>query len=131
MSNTIDVFKPYFIIVAGSRGFSDAQMLNRVLVEYVTRAHATYPHMNVKLASGMAPGADMMAVTWANANKIPVMPFPAQWDLHGKAAGPIRNREMAEISHELLAFWDGQSRGTKHMIETMQKRNKTVHIIRY
>lgn len=38
---------------------------------------------------------------------------PADWERLGKAAGPIRNEEMAEIADALIAFWDGQSRVTK------------------
>lgn len=57
--------------------------------------------------------------------------FPADWKTHGKAAGPIRNKQMAEYADALIAIWDGKSRGTKNMIETMQKFGKPVYVHRY
>ena len=50
---------------------------------------------------------------------------------HDKAAGPIRNRQMAEYADYLIAFWDGESRGTRNMIETMKKLGKHGVVIRY
>ena len=56
---------------------------------------------------------------------------PADWDKHGKAAGPIRNAEMAEVADALIAFWDGQSRETKSMIDLARKKGLQVAIVRY
>jgi hypothetical protein len=72
--------------------------------------------------------ADKSGALWGMLFDKIITPFPADWDLHGKAAGPIRNREMAEYADELLALWDGKSRGTKNMIEEMIKAGKPVHI---
>ena len=47
--------------------------------------------------------------------------FPADWNTYGKSAGFVRNIEMAENATALIAFWDGKSSGTKHMIETAKK----------
>ena len=69
---------------------------------------------------------DYVLPTWEGASKI----FTADWDKHGRAAGPIRNREMAEYADFLLAFWDGRSRGTKSMINEMYKLAKPVKIVK-
>lgn len=42
-----------------------------------------------------------------------IIPMPADWDRYGNAAGPIRNRKMAEVADALVAVWDGRSPGTK------------------
>lgn len=65
---------------------------------------------------------------YAKCNKIPVKQFPADWDQFGKAAGHIRNKQMAEYADALVAVWDGKSPGTKNMITTMQSLNKPVYI---
>ena len=59
------------------------------------------------------------------------MEFPADWDKHGKSAGYKRNLEMAENADALIAFWDGESRGTKHMIDIAKEKNLLTRIIRY
>lgn len=47
---------------------------------------------------------------------------PADWERHGKRAGYLRNREMAELGADLvLAFWDGQSKGTMHMVDLAEE----------
>jgi hypothetical protein len=66
---------------------------------------------------------DIAAGTW------PVRKFPAAWDLHGKSAGPIRNREMANYADALIAIWDGESRGTKNMITTATQCGLKVFVL--
>jgi hypothetical protein len=58
----------------------------------------------------------------------PVKVCPANWAKHGKAAGPIRNREMAAMADALIAIWDGQSRGTKNMIDEANGRGLKAHV---
>jgi hypothetical protein len=57
--------------------------------------------------------------------------FPADWDTHGRAAGVIRNKQMAEYGDMLIAFWDGESKGTKNMIDTSKKLGLLVYVHRY
>jgi hypothetical protein len=113
------------IIVAGSRGFNDYQLLSKVLFEIGDK------YENASLVSGCAKGADALAIQFANEHNIQIYKYPADWNTHGKAAGYIRNTEMANDSNVLVAFWDGQSRGTKHMIDTMHKQNKDVYVFNY
>lgn len=60
----------------------------------------------------------------------PVKPVPAQWEAHGKAAGSIRNKKMAEMADALIAVWDGKSRGTRNMIETAKRLGLKVYVHR-
>lgn len=57
--------------------------------------------------------------------------YTADWKAHGRAAGPIRNAQMASVAHALIAFWDGKSRETKNMIDTATKRGLQVAVVRY
>jgi len=76
------------------------------------------------------PQYDGLAEEWARENGIPIKRFPADWDKHGKAAGPIRNRAMAEYADALLAVWDGESKGTANMILEMHRMGKPVFVWR-
>ena len=57
--------------------------------------------------------------------------MPADWEKYGRSAGPKRNAQMAEIANALIAFWDGQSRGTKNMIETAKQKGLIVKVVNY
>jgi hypothetical protein len=111
------------IIVAGSREITDRLLIFDFL-DQVSAANKDTPITEV--VSGGAKGVDQIGEDWAREHNIPVKQFLAQWNIHGKSAGPIRNKEMAEYADALIAFWDGQSKGTKNMIEQMDKLNKLV-----
>ena len=81
-----------------------------------------------EVVSGRAPGVDRLGEAWAKQNGIPVIPFPADWTRYGKAAGPIRNSQMAQNAEALLAVWDGVSDGTADMIEKADARNLRVFV---
>lgn len=70
-----------------------------------------------EVCCGMADGVDYSGLRWANEHKIPVKCFEADWNKHGKAAGPIRNGQMAAYGTHLLLIWDNESRGSKSMRE--------------
>lgn len=117
------------LIVAGGRDFNDYEHLSRVLT-VMNAPEELYGDKNVSIVSGMARGADALAVRFAKEHNIVLYEFPADWS-KGKGAGLVRNRDMAYFSNGLLAFWDGKSKGTKHMIDTMNHLNKPVTIIKY
>jgi hypothetical protein len=54
--------------------------------------------------------------------------YPADWERYGKSAGYRRNKEMALVAQALVAFWDGESLGTKHMIDIAHKYKLTIKI---
>lgn len=83
-----------------------------------------------ELVCGMCEGIDMSAYEWAAHLKLPVKEFPADWDKYGRAAGPIRNAQMAEYADIVVAIWDGKSKGTSSIIREMKKLNKPVIDIR-
>lgn len=112
------------LIVAGGRDFTDHEHMLKSLMSL------DIPH-DVELVSGMARGADITAFhIWKHLN-LTIHEMPADWTTHGRSAGYIRNTEMAQLADALVAFWDGKSRGTAHMIQTMNKLNKPVHVFQY
>ena len=120
----IDIEVKMKIIVAGGRDFSNREVLNKVLTTHIN------PEEDI-VVSGDAKGADMLGAEWAAAHSVPIQHFPAYWDKYGKGAGYIRNTEMGKYADAAICFWDGQSKGTHHMIVTMAKQNKPVIVYDY
>jgi hypothetical protein len=60
---------------------------------------------------------DSLGAAWANANKVQCTFYYADWKNLGKAAGPIRNSEMAANADALILVWDGKSRGSSDMLK--------------
>lgn len=81
-----------------------------------------------EVVCGGARGGDTLGRDWAGLNNIPVTFFIANWNLFGKSAGIKRNIQMGDYADALYAFWDGESKGTKHMIEYMKSRKKPVFV---
>ncbi len=109
-------------IIAGMRDFNNIETLSLAMLNFNEEV--------TEVISGCANGVDKLGELWASVRGIPVKRFPADWQSNGKAAGPIRNREMAKYAEALVAIWDGQSRGTKNMIEEATKRGLLVHVHR-
>lgn len=116
------------LIVAGGRDFNDYQRVEKVLFDFVERLDGDY-HINI--VSGMARGADALAVQFCRHHGVNLIEMPADWNTYGKSAGYRRNTQMAANSHGLIAFWDGHSRGTSHMIETAQNKGLITQIEYY
>lgn len=115
------------VIIAGGRDYHDMN----VAFLYLKHLLVDHPDPVTTIVSGGATGADSIGESWAMYKELSVIRFLPNWGDHGKAAGPIRNREMAEYADALVAFWDGKSKGTKNMIETALKNDCEVHVIRY
>lgn len=111
------------IAIVGGRDYADYKQLCNVLEPYKK-------YCNLEIC-GEAQGADTLGKEWAKQNNIKIKSFPANWDKHGKAAGHIRNKEMAEVADFVVAFWNGTSRGTKNMIDNCLKLNKHILVIFY
>ena len=77
-----------------------------------------------EVVCGMAIGVDKLGEQWAIANSVSIKEMPANWNAHGKAAGPIRNREMAEYADAAIIIWDGVSNGSRNMINEMIRKKK-------
>jgi hypothetical protein len=108
------------IIVAGSRSIESLGVVTRAIEESGFKI--------TEIVSGHAKGVDRLGEQYALMRGIPTKIFPANWDKHGKAAGPMRNREMADYADAAIVVWDGVSVGTKHMIYEMNKRGKKCYI---
>lgn len=104
------------LIVAGTRTIDDYDYVESI----VTSSRHWKPD---KIISGGAAGPDTYAEAIAAVNGIDFEQYPAEWDELGKAAGPIRNREMAKAADALVAIWNGHSAGTKSMISVAIEEN--------
>ena len=116
------------VIVAGGRDFSDFSYLKRTLD---TIEAGLGDNDLFHLVSGTARGADRLAEKWATEKGLCISSFPADWNTHGKSAGYKRNVEMAENADALVAFWDGMSKGTQHMINIASKKKLLVQVFNY
>ena len=117
----------YRIIIAGGREFNDAQYMR----ECMAGVFAIHKHKGIEVVSGGARGADDLGEKWANEQALPCDVKDADWKRLGRRAGLVRNDEMAMMSDCLCAFWDGHSRGTRHMIGSAIRNGLEVHIFRY
>lgn len=113
------------IIIAGSRDFNDYELLKEKMDSLIKIKEKT------EIVSGTARGADLLGEKYAKENSIQIKRFPADWNRFGKSAGYKRNEEMAKYADACVCFWDGKSRGTKHMIDLAERNNLKVIVIRY
>lgn len=90
----------YKLIVAGGRDFSNYSLMKLGIEAFIKKYNLT----DVIIVSGTASGADQMGERYADYNDLKVEKYPANWTLNAKAAGPIRNREMADVSQGLVAL---------------------------
>ena len=123
------------IIIAGSRDFNDYELLKKSAIEIITKK-TMLPDLT-RIISGGARGADTLGERFANEMGLEISRFIPDWEGLGKRAGYVRNAEMAKFAVEdgnygvLIAFWDGQSRGTKHMIDLAKRYGLEVHVVNY
>ena len=114
------------VIVAGGRDFNNYELLKNKLDILLSNISD-----EIIIVSGKARGADSLGERYALEKGYRIAEFPAQWDKFGKRAGYIRNEEMARYSDACVCFWDGQSKGTKHMIDLSKKYNLKLRVIEY
>lgn len=112
------------VIVAGSRHFTDYIFVKSVLNHYLSN------QTDVEIVSGCAQGVDKLGEQYAKENGLPVKRFPADWNTYGRAAGPIRNKQMAEYADALILFWNGSSPGSKNMLKNAKEMNLKIHEIK-
>ena len=111
-------------IVAGSRNFQNYGLMEETL-------NSLNLSPDDEIVCGDARGADLLGAQYGTQYKIPVIHFPADWNRYGKAAGHIRNAEMAEYGDFLVAFWNGTSRGTANMIQAMKRKGKHGKVVMF
>ncbi len=120
------------LIIAGSRDickyrafyeFGKWATTNEEIVEQVS-----------ELVTGVCPtGPDQVPFLFKDMGLIEyavdIKEFPADWGTHVRAAGPIRNQQMAEYADALVLIWDGNSRGSQNMKYCMKQFDKPVYEI--
>ena len=115
------------VIIAGSRTITKKEIVEDAFWEWFGR------HEVSEIVSGCAAGVDTLAIQIAADNDYNVAKFPAKWyDDNGRfdrSGGFKRNMQMAEYADALLAIWDGKSKGTKHMIDSMFLLCKPVIVV--
>ena len=107
--------------IVGSREFKNYELFSDIMKQYLSDISW--------VVSGGAPGADSLAEKWAKENKKMLTIYPADWLNLGKRAGYVRNTDIVKNSDMIIAFWDGNSKGTKHTIGLAQKMGKECKII--
>lgn len=125
-----DYLKACKIIVAGGRDFENYEFMSAKLDEIFERLPDFKEHQ-ITIISGMARGADTLAIRYADERNLTKVLFPANWKKYPRIAGFLRNEDMLGIATHLIAFWDGKSNGTRHMIEIAQKKDIPVWIFDY
>ena len=110
------------VIIAGGRDYHNYE----VLVEAIKDSQLQIS----TVVSGGANGVDALGERYAEEMNLQLNVYHADWETNGRAAGPIRNRKMAENAEALIALWDGKSKGTKNMIETAEKKGLIVYVKR-
>lgn len=118
------------VIIAGSRNFNDQDLFDNSIHDILIK----YETDELEIVSGGCSGADIMGEEYAEEWDIKCAVFPADWNKYGKAAGPIRNEQMARYAAEadygmLIAFPVGESRGTRNMIKLAKQYGLEVNVI--
>lgn len=111
------------LAVIGSRTFSNSALL----AEHMDEVCAAY-HVSV-VVSGGAKGADSLAANYAASRGLPVQIFEPDWAQFGRGAGPIRNKAIVNAADVVLAFWDGESKGTQQALTYAKQKAKQVIVV--
>lgn len=110
------------IAIVGSRTFNDYEKVKTELDKY----------SDIQcIISGGARGADRLAARYARENQILLREYIPNWKRHGKSAGYRRNHDIIKDADIVIAFWDGESRGTKHSIRLAKEAKKTLVIHKF
>lgn len=107
------------IAITGSRSWDDADTLAATLDSY----------RMTELLHGGAEGADQLADTWAKEKGMKVTELKPDYDAHGAAAPHVRNAELVKLADGVIAFWDGQSKGTAGTIAKARRAGKLLKIV--
>jgi hypothetical protein len=109
-------------IIAGSRNNIEYQDVLTAIRDCPWSSEIT------EVVSGKARGVDTLGERWSIENNISIKEFPADWKKFGKSAGHRRNEQMGDYADALIAVWDGESKGTKHMIDYSKNKGLRVFI---
>lgn len=111
------------IAVIGSRVFDDYNKVKQTLDEFHKKTPITL------IVSGGATGADKFGERWALENNIETKIFFPEWGQYGKSAGYRRNVDIINEAEIIIAFWDGESKGTAHSLNLARNQHKICIIV--
>lgn len=117
------------VLVCGDRNWTNIIPIREALQVYDQRTHESGEPLIV--IHGAAKGADTLAEIVGNEIGAEIQAFPAKWDTHGKAAGPIRNQQMLNQDPDVvLALHDDleNSRGTGDMVRRALRKGTMVYV---
>ena len=113
------------IVVAGCRNYNNYEEARGYISDCIGDIKDRYTLIFI---SGGCRGADLLGERYAAENGHKVERFVAEWDRYGRGAGLKRNEKMARMADYIICFWDGESSGTKSMIEFAKRFNKQVYV---
>lgn len=108
------------IAIIGSRRVDDR--IEQAILRYL-------PPAATEVVSGGAEGVDAAAARVAQTLRLPLRVFRPDYAVYGRRAPLVRNQQIIDYADEVLAFWDGASRGTSHAIAACIQRGKPVRLI--
>lgn len=109
-------------LVCGGRDYADKEFL------FSSLTHCKKWWNLTTIIHGGAKGADSLAGDWAEQEKLNIIVIKANWDLYGKSAGMIRNKQMLELKPNVVIAFDGGA-GTENMITISRKAGVPVLIL--
>lgn len=118
------------VLVCGGRDYNDYDTVRKVLYdfcdEYRLAENEYKMPQGLTVIHGGARGADRCADQWAVVNWVPIEEYKADWDTHGRSAGPVRNQQMLDtgVDH-VIAFPGGK--GTAHMVKIAKKAGVPIY----
>lgn len=129
-SETKDNF--YHIIICGGHTELNYEIIETFILDVFKKLNI----VDCEVVSGNRKGIDRLGEDFAFNNHFRTKIFPANWKAYGKSAGPIRNKEMVKYISKfnnsiVIAFWNGESKGTKYTIDEAKKYNIPVYVYNY
>ena len=91
------------VIIAGGRDFDDYKYMSSELTELFENS-ANFKGVTIKIISGMANGADSLAIRYADEHKLTKILFPANWKAYPRIAGFLRNNDMLSVATHLITW---------------------------
>jgi RNAse (barnase) inhibitor barstar len=117
------------LAIVGSRSFTDYERFRELLKDFSIENKELASKVD-SFISGGARGTDSLAESLAKHLDLPIEIIQARWDVYGRSAGMIRNKELVSKCDYLIAFWDGKSKGTANSIELCKQLGKPYSVIR-
>lgn len=106
------------VVVAGGRLYNNYDEFSNIMDKRLAEFQVDVDKEEVMIISALCVGADTMAEIYAKKNGYMYLCMPINWDVYGEEAWKITNSHMSMIGNVLIAFWNNDSQGTQHMIET-------------